>query len=172
MTAMGMVLGGYVNDKLGKRDRRWYGWWPALTLTIAVPMAILALLQNSAAWTIGLLLVPFLLKSAYLPSALASYHNMTEPRMRATTITIAFMFSNIIGAGGGPLFAGIISDTFANGAFPGSFATVCPANTLALCSAPDAYGVTVGIIISSLLGLWAALHFFLAAKTIRQDFLH
>ncbi len=173
MTAFGMLLGGYVNDKLGKRDRRWFAWWPAVTLAVTPPLAIIALLQSDAAWMIGILLIPFLLKTAYLPSALASYHNMTEPRMRATTITIAFMFSNIVGSGGGPLFAGVVSDTFAKGTFPGSYDAVCQQATsaMAMCVSPDAYGITVGVIACSALGLWSAAHFYWASKTIRTDFL-
>jgi predicted MFS family arabinose efflux permease len=171
-TAIGMLFGGYVNDKLGKRDRRWYGWFPAITLVVTPPLSILALMQSDATWMVAILIVPFLLKTAYLPSALASYHNMTEPRMRATTITIAFMFSNIVGAGGGPLFAGMMSDAFAKGSFPGSFASVCHQSGLGMCVSPEAYGVTIGVIACSMLGFWSALHFWLASKTIRQDFLH
>jgi predicted MFS family arabinose efflux permease len=171
-TAIGMLFGGYVNDKMGKRDRRWYGWFPAITLVVTPPLSILALMQSDATWMVAILIIPFLLKTAYLPSALASYHNMTEPRMRATTITIAFMFSNIVGAGGGPLFAGVLSDAFAKGAFPGSFESMCHQSGLGMCVSPEAYGVTIGVIACSMLGLWSALHFWLAAKTIRQDFLH
>lgn len=27
-TALGMMFGGFVNDKMGKRDRRWFAWFP------------------------------------------------------------------------------------------------------------------------------------------------
>jgi predicted MFS family arabinose efflux permease len=171
-TALGMLFGGFVNDKMGKRDRRWFAWFPAITLLLAPPLTILALMQGSALWMVAFLIVPFFLKSAYLPSSLASYHNLTEPRMRATTITIVFMFSNIIGSGAGPLFAGMVSDAFGKGSFPGSFAAVChdASSAMAMCASSSAYGITIGIIVSTLIGLVAAFHFYMASRTIRADF--
>jgi hypothetical protein len=66
----------------------------------------------------------------------------------------------------------VLSDAFAKGAFPGSFESMCHQSGLGMCVSPEAYGVTIGVIACSMLGLWSALHFWLAAKTIRQDFLH
>jgi predicted MFS family arabinose efflux permease len=171
-TAIGMLVGGILSDRLGKRDRRWLMWIPTITLAISPPFAILALLQSSPAWMLTFLLVPFLVKQSYLPSALATYHNLSEPRMRATTITIAFMFSNILGTGFGPLFAGMISDDFAKGTFWGSHAAMCTGGmrSMAMCATPDAYGITIGVIAVSAVGLWASLHFYLASRTLRDDF--
>ncbi len=171
--AIGVMLGGYLNDKLVKRDRRWFVWFPALTLGVGIPMMVIGLLQHDWHWMLAMLnSCPFTLKSAYLPSTLAAYHNMVEPRMRATTITIAFMLSNVVGAGGGPFFAGILSDLFTEGTFFGSYQSICGSGDIThnLCHSPDAYGVSVGVAAASLLGLWAAVHYFLAARTIREDF--
>jgi len=170
--AIGVVVGGYMNDWLVKRDRRWFVWFPAVTFAITIPLMVLGLFQHYWHWMIGLLILPFILKSAYLPSTLAAYHNMVEPRMRATTITIVFMFSNIVGAGGGPFFAGVLSDWFTHGNFFASYHAICGSGEVThnLCHSPEAYGVSVGVAVSSLLGLWAALHFYLAARTLRDDF--
>jgi predicted MFS family arabinose efflux permease len=171
-TAIGMLGGGLLSDRLGKRDRRWFAWIPVISLAVTPPFAIIALLQSEAIPMLILLLVPFVVKQAYLPATLASYHNMTEPRMRATTIVIAFMFSNIIGSGAGPLVAGMISDAFAKGTFWGSHAAMCTqgAQDIAMCATPEAYGITLGVIVVAATGLWGALHFWWASKTIRQDF--
>ncbi len=171
--AVGVLIGGYMNDILVKRDRRWFAWFPALIFLIAIPLMILGMLQHDWKWMIGLLIVPFILKSAYLPSTLASFHNMVEPRMRATTITIAFMLSNVVGAGGGPFFAGLLSDWFAKGSFYGSYQSICGSGEIThnLCRSADAYGVTIGVSVASLLGLWAALHYYLGARDIDKDFI-
>ena len=173
LTAIGIPIGGYLADMLGRRDRRWFAWVPAIMLLIGAPLAILALLQNDWRWMLALLAVPSLLRTAYLPATLASYHNMTEPRMRATTITITFMFSNIIGGGAGPFFAGFLSDSVKTGHFFGSYNSVCggAAKALALCSSPEAYGANIGINVTAAFAFWAALHYFLATRTIRKDFL-
>ncbi len=170
--AIGVLIGGYMNDLLVKRDRRWFAWFPALILAVAIPLMILGLLQHDWKWMISLLVVPFALKSAFLPSTLASFHNMVEPRMRATTITIAFMLSNVVGAGGGPYFAGLLSDSFARGTFFGSYNSICGSYDIThnICSSADAYGVTVGVSFASLLGIWAALHYWLGARHIVRDF--
>lgn len=172
--AVGVLIGGYMNDILVKRDRRWFAWFPALIFAIAIPLMIVGMLQHDWEWMIALLIVPFILKSAYLPSTLASFHNMVEPRMRATTITIAFMLSNVVGAGGGPYFAGLLSDLFATGNFYGSYQSICGSGEIThnLCRSSDAYGVTIGVSVASLLGLWAALHYYLGARNIEQDFIN
>lgn len=170
--ALGVLLGGYLTDVMVKRDRRWFVWLPGANFIVSIPLIVFALLQADWRWLIALLIVPFILKSAYLPSSLAAYHNMVEPRMRATTITIVFMLSNVIGAGGGPYFAGLLSDLFSHGDFFASYSAVCGSGQIEynLCASADAYGITVGVSAASLLGLWAAVHFFLAARTIRDDF--
>ncbi len=111
-------------------------------------------------------------ESDALRAVLSSYHNMTEPRMRATTVTISFIIANTLGAGGGPFIAGFLSDLFASGHFPGSYNAVCPTHASSTwCVSASAYGITISTMIGSMFGLWAAFHFWLASLTVHKDLL-
>ncbi len=94
--------------------------------------------------------------------------------MRATAVTISFMVSNTLGAGGGPFVAGFLSDLFADGNFPGSYNAVCPtgaAMTSSWCVSASAYGLTAATICASLSALIAALTFYLASRSLKRDLL-
>jgi predicted MFS family arabinose efflux permease len=171
---VGTLLGGFLTDALSKRDTRWLGWLPALSLLVAGPTFALAIAQNDWRWLVGLMVIPFVAKAIHYAPVLAAIHNMTEPRMRATAVTISFMVANTLGAGGGPFVAGILSDLFSSGHFPGSYSAVCPAGsalTSTWCISASAYGLTAATMCASLFGLWAALHFYFASRTLRKDIL-
>jgi len=173
-SSIGMLLGGYLTDRLSRRDRRWFAWFPGIVLAISPPMLVIGLAQPNWQAMIAWLIVPFILKLSYLPPALASFHNMTEPRMRATTISIVFIGSNVIGTGLGPLFAGMISDYFGGGGLPQLHAALCgPSNdALGMCVSLQAYGLNIGVALCCMIGWIAALFYFLAGRTIERDFVH
>jgi len=173
-SAVGMLFGGYLADRLSRRDPRWYAWYPGIALIISPPMLVLGLAQSDWRAMVGWLVLPFILKLSYIPAVLASYHAMTEPRMRATTISIGFICSNVIGSGLGPLFAGMISDFVAGGGLPWLHAALCgtPAPARGMCVSPQAFGLNIGVTVCCTLGLVGSLFYFLASRTIKRDFLH
>jgi hypothetical protein len=143
-------------------------------MALAGPAFVLAIAQNDWRWLVCLMAIPFVLKAIHYAPVLSAMHAMTEPRMRATAVTLAFMVSNTIGAGGGPLVAGFLSDQFADGAFFGSFSAVCPAAsalTSSWCVSASAYGLTISTMIASSFGLLAGLCFWLASRSLRKDVL-
>jgi predicted MFS family arabinose efflux permease len=172
VAALGTWTGGYLTDKLTKSDKRWFGWLPMIALGVSGPLFAIAIAQDDWTWLVGIMVIPFFFKAMHFAPVLASYHGMTDPRMRATTVTISFIIANTLGAGGGPFIAGFFSDLFATGDFPGSYKAVCGAgSTSSWCVSASAYGVTAATMIGSMAGLWAALHFWLASLTVKKDFL-
>jgi predicted MFS family arabinose efflux permease len=172
VAALGTWAGGFLTDKLTKRDRRWFGWLPMIALGVSGPLFTLAIAQDDWRWLVAIMIAPFFLKAMHFAPVLSSYHNMTDPRMRATTVTISFIIANTLGAGGGPFIAGFLSDLFANGDFPGSYKAVCHAgSTSSWCVSASAYGITIATMIGAMAGVWAALHVWLASLTVNKDFL-
>ena len=109
---LGTLLGGYLADRLGATDKRWYFCIPALAGALAFPLSIPYLLLENTTIVIGLMFVVTILINTYLGPCLAIAHSLVPPAMRALTSVILFFVLNLIGLGMGPLTAGLLSDFF------------------------------------------------------------
>lgn len=109
---LGTVMGGYLADRIGRDDKRWYAWLPATFGLIALPLTFPYLLLDNTFVVIGLLFVVTVLINTYLGPTIAISHTLVPPAMRSLTSAILFFVLNLIGLGMGPLTAGILSDYF------------------------------------------------------------
>ena len=107
---IGTFAAGWLADKLGHRDRRWYAWIPVIAFTLSLPA--LAGLIWAPTWQMALVFiaVPALLNNMYLAPALAVVQNAVPPGQRTMAGAILLFVLNLIGLGGGPIFLGRISD--------------------------------------------------------------
>ncbi|HEY3949883.1 MFS transporter [Phenylobacterium sp.] len=107
---VGTFGAGWLADKLGQRDRRWYAWIPVIAFTLSLPA--LAGLIWAPTWQIALMFiaVPALLNNMYLAPALAIVQNAVPPGQRTMAGAILLFILNLIGLGGGPIFLGKVSD--------------------------------------------------------------
>lgn len=106
----GTFLGGYVTDKLGSRDFRWYVWSPALTTIISVPFSVYSYLSNDTALALWVYAIPYFLLATYLGPTFSVAQTLVGSRMRATASSILIFVISLIGIGIGPQFVGIASD--------------------------------------------------------------
>ena len=108
----GVFAGGWLADRLGQGDRRWYARLPAIAWLITAPMFAIGLLSSDpwAAW--GLLLIPNALNILWLgPVTTAVQHLVAQP-MRATASASFLLINNLIGLGVGPTLIGALSVMF------------------------------------------------------------
>ncbi|MBS0363497.1 MAG: MFS transporter [Proteobacteria bacterium] len=107
---IGTFASGWLADKLGHVDRRWYARIPAIAFTLSLPA--LAGLIWAPTWQIALMFmaVPALLNNMYLAPALAVVQNAVPPAQRTMAGAILLFVLNLIGLGGGPVFLGKVSD--------------------------------------------------------------
>jgi MFS family permease len=107
---LGIVAGGWVSDRFGARDARWYLWAVALALGVAVPFGAVALLLES--WWLSLLLlsVPVMLGNFYQGTTFAQTQGLAPVYMRAVAAAILLFLLNFIGFVFGPPAVGILSD--------------------------------------------------------------
>jgi predicted MFS family arabinose efflux permease len=108
----GVYAGGWFADRLGRGDRRWYGWLPAIAWLVTAPTFALGLMSGNAPLAWLLLLVPNALNILWLgPVATAVQHLVPRP-MRSTASASFLLINNLIGLGLGPTLIGALSTAF------------------------------------------------------------
>lgn len=108
---IGTFLGGYLTDKLGSKDARWYLWLPGITAILSVPFAMFAFNTSHTELMLVSYFIFAILGTLYLAPAIAVSHSLVRPNMRAMTSAILFFVLNLIGLGLGPVAVGFLSDT-------------------------------------------------------------
>lgn len=147
--AIGTFLGGYLGDRLGVNDKRWYVYVPILGgLAAFIPYFYVILSEN----TTGVLVVlagVSIVNSLYLGPSIAICHALVPPRMRAVTSAVLFFVLNMIGLGLGPFLTGLASDLLAP-------------------TAGD-QNLRYAMVITASVGFIAILMFFIASKRLLVD---
>jgi predicted MFS family arabinose efflux permease len=179
--ASGLALGGFGVDWAGRFDKRWYVWGPAIGLTLAAPAFVVGFDQPTVTSAVVALMAAHVVLFVYFTPTLAMAQNMVDANMRASSAFTVSLVLGLVGVGIGPTLLGLLSDAFGAAAFaPGNFKLMCPGGApphgelSALqrdCAAASATGIRQAMMAMSLFLLWAAVHYFLAARTLRADLL-
>jgi predicted MFS family arabinose efflux permease len=111
--ATGTLLGGYLADKLGKHDKRWYVKVSAFGAIVAIPFLLLYYFHSSIVIVLGSLFIAYTAVSLFLGPSIAITHSLVPANMRAFASAVLFLVLNLIGLGLGPLFVGAVSDWLA-----------------------------------------------------------
>lgn len=109
---IGTFLGGYVGDRLAKRDLRWYVWLPGIATLASVPFSAVAYLTESHIVSFAALSVSTMFGAYYFGPTFALTHKLVSLRTRALASSIVLFLINLIGMGLGPQVTGIVSDIF------------------------------------------------------------
>ena len=108
----GVFMGGWLADRLGQGDRRWYARLPAIAWLITAPMFAVGLMSSDPWLAWPLLLIPNALNILWLgPVATAIQHLVPQP-MRSTASASFLLINNLIGLGVGPMLVGALSELF------------------------------------------------------------
>jgi predicted MFS family arabinose efflux permease len=148
--AIGVFGGGLLADRLAPTDKRWYTWLPAITGFFCVPFMASVYLVSNPYMALTLSIVPGLLFNVYLGNTIATTHGLVGLRMRAMASAILFLILNIIGLGAGPWTIGMLSDY------------------LAPSLGQESLRYAMLYVLPAIM-FWSACHFYLAARTLRED---
>ncbi len=107
---IGTFFGGYLCDKLGRRDQRWYVWLPGAATIIAIPFSLYVYLAPNYVTALLVANIPVVLGAFYIAPSFALTQRMVGIRMRALAASILLFITNLIGLGLGPQITGVISD--------------------------------------------------------------
>lgn len=175
---VGALAGGYVAERSGRNDPRYYLVTPAAGIALAAGFLMLAFVQTRWQGLAALMLVPQILSATYMAPVFAVTHNMVDARMRATAAATLLFLMNMVGMSLGPLYVGGLSDLLSAHAFAGSFATACPGGAALAGAAPAladachtalADGTRMALMLCTPLILWSAVHYYLASRTVVRD---
>jgi predicted MFS family arabinose efflux permease len=106
----GVFAGGWFADRLGKGNRAWYAWLPAIAWLLTAPLFALGLLTSNPWIAWPLLLIPNGLNILWLGPVTTAVQHMVPQHMRATASASFLLINNLIGMGMGPLLMGFLSE--------------------------------------------------------------
>ena len=106
----GVFAGGWLADRLGSTDRRWYARLPAIAWLITAPTFVAGFFAPTLwlAWI--LLLVPNALNILWLGPVITALQHLVPGPMRSTASASFLLIINLIGLGLGPWLMGRLAD--------------------------------------------------------------
>ncbi len=157
----GTLCGGLISDRLATRsnDSRHYLWVPALSLIVGFPLAQTVLAVNDPTLVLWLLVPSIFCSAAFLAPSITATYRLVTLRERALASALLLFILNMIGLGFGPWLVGILSDFLR-----ASLLESGQSETQALAD-----GLRWSLRIVVIVNLWSAVHYFIAARTLRAQ---
>lgn len=108
--ALGSFAGGFLADRLGARDPRWYGRISGAACLAAAPLFACFAFAPSAAIALACFGLFYFLNNVYLPIMWMLVQGLVHPRLRATSAATQFAVTNLFGYGLGSITIGMLND--------------------------------------------------------------
>jgi predicted MFS family arabinose efflux permease len=143
----GAWLGGRAGDYFGKLRPTLPLLVAALVMVVSAPGMIWAIYGPSANIAVMLLAIPTFAATFYYGPNFAALQKLASDETRAMAVAIYLLIAGIIGLGVGPVFVGILSDTFAN-------------------ELGEAAALQRALAILALFNIWAGFHFWRATRSM------
>ena len=110
--AGGAFFGARLADKWGRRDIRAYGWLPAISIALCLPIGITAWWAPSVEINLVFTSLFLVFMGIYLGPCFAIAQTLAPIHMRAMSTALFFFILNMIGLGLGPTLSGWLIDVF------------------------------------------------------------
>jgi len=145
----GMIIGGWVADRLGRTDPARRLWVAAAAKVVALPALFLFLTVDDTTTALWLYAFPALVGGIWLGPTYAAVQSQSPPDSRAMGAALLLLTYNIIGFGCMPLLIGAASDIVQR------------------ASGQD--GLSSAMLLLVPFSLWSALHFLLGSRHMRRN---
>jgi predicted MFS family arabinose efflux permease len=146
---IGTFSGGVLGDRLARKDVRWYARFCGVVMLLSAPFYVGVFLWPTPLGSLLALFFPVMLSVMQSGPQHWVTQAVAGPRMRATATALYLLMTNLI-AGLGAQTVGILSDQLR----------------------PSYGDKSLGIAllgVALVFSVWSALHFFLAARTLKED---
>ena len=147
--ALGITSGGFLADRLAKRDARFHAWLPAAVSLLAFPFALPFYLASDTGLALASFACFYVINNMYVGSLWSLAQGLVPPRVRALASATLLTVLNLVGQGLGPLFVGVMND--------------------ALAPEHGAEAIRYSLLVTAAIGACAAPLFMLCARTLRED---
>ncbi|GGF21334.1 spinster family MFS transporter [Subtercola lobariae] len=157
---IGLLLGGWVTDRVAKTSIARRVMVAAVCLLVAAPLAYIGLSASSSVLgqLVLFLALSYLLGMFYLAAAVPVVSDVVGAKQRSSALGVVFAIGYVIGGAGGPVVVGALSDSFAKGA------------TNLSDSAASAYGLQTAMMIAVPIAfIVAAIGMFVTSRTVKSD---
>jgi MFS family permease len=149
---LGTFLGGWICDRIGQRDIRWYMWIPAWGFLIAVPTGLGVYLIDDLWLILALYTIPAFMVNLYTGPTFGMTQSLAPLAMRASASALLLFIINIIGLVLGPTTVGFLSDQFQ-----------------AMFAMPDTESLRWALVICGLVYAVSFANYMLAARHLKGD---
>jgi MFS family permease len=151
IAGLGTFFGGVAADRLSvlRNDRRWYLWVPGIATLLCVPFQFLAYLSPGLAVTLPSFVGLMFMAAVFFGPSFVMTQSLATVRMRSVATSLLLFIQTLIGNGLGPSTTGKISDW--------------------LKPSYQDDSLRYALVIIGVVNLWAATHYLLASRTLRQD---
>jgi MFS family permease len=162
--AIGLVVGGWLADRMSARRINGRLVLSAVCMAIAAPCIFLAINQPKGAVNAYIVLMALgtITMYVYYATVYTAIQDLVEPRLRGTAVAIYFCCMYIFGASLGPVGTGMLSDHFAHQA-------MIDAGASSMTEAFKAAGLHQAMYAIPILAMMAALVLFAASRTVEKD---
>ncbi len=145
----GALLGGFLADRMARKDLRWNAWIVAVAKILGMPLFIVFYMSSDLNIMVPIYVLSSVLGAFYLGPSFAMIQSLTPLHMRALASAVMLFVLNFIALGFGPLTVGFISDLL-----------------------EPRFGVESlrwALFLTSFIGVWAAVHYYWAGQTYKED---
>jgi predicted MFS family arabinose efflux permease len=148
----GSMFGGWLADRLVARtgDKRWFNWLSAIASASILPFSLFTYLWSNPITALLVHICTTTLMHAWMGPSYGTIQSLAGVKRRAMAAAINGLLVNLVALGLGPLIVGAASDYF-NARYGDQSLR---------------YSILSVVVVAY---LWAALHFLLASRTLRED---
>ena len=147
---IGTFVGGFLIDYMGRRDIRWHTWLTGCAGLICLAPSVVVYLAPTPAIALSATFVNTMIWSTWYAAQMMLMTGLVGSRMRATSWALIMVITLVLGNAAGPQVVGLISDWIE--------------------PSVGRFSLRWSMLSILILNVWAALHFFLAGRTIAADY--
>ena len=148
--AIGSVLAGVLADRFGQRDVRWWLWIPAIAAAGPLPFTLAFLWVGDPNLALVISFPGVVIAAMYQGPVFSTVQTLAPVRMRAVAAGVLMFVTNIIGLALGPQSIGWLNDYVFSG------------------YGKEAVRYSL-LLVLLVMGIWASVHFLLAARALPGD---